>query len=477
MAKRRCTHTLANIVHPHLKEEAPMRDTDVSLSHFPWHGPGALTDAPCIRDSRRELSYAQVHLESVAFAGQLADQGINEGDVIAVMLPNSTELLVAILGAWLRGAAVTPINPTLTPREAEYQLRDSHAGPLVGEGVEGSSLTVIGRDGMQRAPRDGAEDVTLAADKDRIALIVYTSGSTGQPKGVVLDHANLDAMSTQIACHFRLSADDHALLVLPLFHVNSLSVSFLAPVSVGAQVTILERFSPAPFAESLARHQPTYFSGVPPVFAPLLALPSEITLRHDRLRFAVCGAAPISPELLARCESRFDFAIIEGYGLTEATCASACNPIAGSRKPGSVGPALVGQEIRIVDHRGHDVAPGERGEILISGPTVMRGYLGRPDATAETIADGWLHTGDVGTLDEDGYLRVVDRIKDMLIRGGENIYPKEIESFLATHPAVLEAAVVGRADEVLGEVPVAWVVTDALPGGITPEELTHFCRQ
>ena len=197
---------------------------------------------------------------------------------------------------------------------------------------------------------------------------------------------------------------------------------------------------------------------MPTIYALLVSHPDVSAEAFASLRFAICGAAPISKELLDHVESTFGVPILQGYGLTEGTCASACNPLDGQRKSGTVGPALPGQTIRIVTPDGADAPTGEPGEVLISGPNVMRGYLNRPDATASTVVDGWLHTGDVGTLDADGYLTLVDRIKDMIIRGGENLYPKEIENALATHPSVLECAVVGAPDPIYGEVPVAFVV-------------------
>ena len=443
------------------------------LPQLPWEGPAAGTDAPAVRDVRRELSYRGLEQESAAVAEQLRALGVGDGDVIAVMLPNSIELLVALLGAWRVGAAVTPLNPTFTAREARYQLADSGARLLIGPEIAGTGIARLGPDDLLREPREDIGDGHV--DPRRIALIVYTSGSTGQPKGVLLDHRNLEAMAAQMAGHFHLTADDHALLVLPLFHVNSICVTFLAPLRVGAQITVLERFAPASFVDAVRRHRPTYFSAVPAIFAHLSVLPPEVEFDASSLRFAVCGAAPASAALLARCEERFGIVIAEGYGLTEATCASACNPLDGPRKPGTVGPALPGQTIRIIDAEGGEVPTGDRGEIIVSGPTVMRGYLGRPDATAEVVRDGWLHTGDIGVLDADGYLSVVDRIKDMIIRGGENIYPKEIEAFLALHPAVVEAAVVGRPDARLGEVPVAQVVVSPDAGAITADDLLAHC--
>lgn len=443
------------------------------LSYLPWKSPAAASDRPCMGDANRVFSYREVEDRAAAFAEQLAERGVGEGDVLAVMLPNSLELLIGILGAWRVGAAATPINPTFTARELDYQLADSGAKLLLALPGTVSGIDLITPEQMRDRPELAVPEPEIALDQ--LALLVYTSGSTGQPKGVMLDHANALAMTGQMVDTFALSADDHALLVLPLFHVNSIMVSFLTPMSVGGRVTVLDRFAPDTFLAAIERFRPTYFSAVPAIYARLAELPEGTTFDASSLRFAICGAAPVSKELLERIEQRYGISLVEGYGLTETTCASTCNPVVGVRKPGTVGPALSGQRIAIVDPQGNAVPAGERGEVVISGPTIMRGYLGRPDATAETIRNGWLHTGDVGTLDEDGYLSIVDRIKDMIIRGGENIYPKEIEGVLAEHEAVLEAAVIGAPHALLGEVPVAEVVL--MPGATaTAADLIEHCR-
>jgi len=264
-------------------------------------------------------------------------------------------------------------------------------------------------------------------------------------------------------------------LILPLFHVNAILVSVLAPMLAGAQTTVMGKFAALPFLELIERQRPTYFSGVPTIYALLASLPADVIPDTSSLRFAICGAAPVSAELLAKSEERFGFVMIEGYGLTEGTCCSACNPIDGPRKLGTVGPALPGQQIAIMSEDGRILPAGETGEVLISGPIVMGGYFGRPEETAETVRDGWLHTGDVGHLDEDGYLTLVDRIKDMIIRGGENLYPKEIESTLSEIDGVLETAVVGKPDPVLGEVPVAYVALYP-ESAVTEDDLFAHCR-
>jgi len=264
-------------------------------------------------------------------------------------------------------------------------------------------------------------------------------------------------MAQTMVAGLKLGPDAHSLLILPLFHVNGIVVSVLSPLLAGGQTTIAGRFRPNTFFEIVERVGPTYFSAVPAIYAMLTALPDDVTPDTSSLRFAICGAAPMPVELMQQFQQRYGIPIVEGYGLSEGTCATTCNPIDGLRKPGTVGAALPGQRVAITDHRGDLLSPGTAGEVVVKGPTVMRGYLNRPEETAKTIVDGWLHTGDIGVPDEDGYLTLVDRAKDMIIRGGENIYPKEIESVIYTDPGVLEAAVVGRPDPVYGEVPVAFV--------------------
>ncbi|MDT0203867.1 AMP-binding protein [Nocardioides sp. AE5] len=448
------------------------------FAYLPWSEAGrSRAERPGLRDDRTELTHGQFADRVEAFAEQLAEHGIGRGDVVAIVLSNRVELVVAIFAAWRLGAAVTPVNPVFTEAEAGYQIGDAGARLVLNEGPgapNGGVATIAVDDMRTTRTGQGADPVDLADDD--LALLIYTSGSTGKPKGVMQEHRHVEAMSETMATHLGLTEDDHCLLILPLFHVNALMVSVLAPARVGGQVSITGQFSASRFFEQVERLRPTYFSAVPTIYALLASLPSDVQPDTSSLRFVVCGAAPVSRELLIRSRERYGFEIVEGYGLTEGTCASACNPVDGVRKLGTVGPALPGQRIRIVDADGQVVPAGERGEVQISGPTVMRGYLNRPEATAETIVDGWLRTGDVGVLDEDGYLSIVDRLKDMVIRGGENIYPKEIEAVLASAEGVLEAAVIGRPDELLGEVPVAFA--SLYPdSALTEDDLIEHCRR
>ncbi|MFE3173976.1 class I adenylate-forming enzyme family protein [Amycolatopsis sp. NPDC059090] len=423
---------------------------------------------PCLADEHGELGNAGFAVRVRSAAASLRARGVGAGDVVAVLLPNRVEFAVVLFAAWRLGAAVTPVNPELTDGEASFQIADAKAKVVVGQ--EDSDLVTLRLEQLATAAPD---EGPVADDEHAVALLIYTSGTTGQPKGVVLDHANVRAMTEMIVNALELGPADHSLLILPLFHVNGIVVSVLAPLLAGGRSTITARFRADDFFDTIERVRPTFFSAVPAIYARLAGLPETVRPDTSSLRLVVCGAAPMPAELIQRVEQRFGVVVVEGYGLSEGSCASTLNPLAGPRKPGTVGRPLPGQEVALMDPQGR-LTDGP-GEVVVRGPNVMRGYLNRPEATAATIVDGWLHTGDVGRFDEDGYLVLVDRIKDMIIRGGENLYPKEIENALHAHPAVLEAAVVGAPHPVLGELPVATVTL--YPAAVVSEaELLDHCR-
>jgi long-chain acyl-CoA synthetase len=452
----------------------PVVDTlDVSLAALPDARAASEPHASALADDVVTLDNA-AFADRVARAAALLDRlGVGAGDVVAIAMPNRVELIIALFAAWRLGAAATPVNPALTATEMQYQVDDAGAKVVIGDGLELDAI-VVDVDALAAEP-----SIHRAPVKPRpaaLALLIYTSGTTGKPKGVMLDHANIAAMCDMTRRGLGITAADHSLLILPLFHVNGIVVGTLTPLLAGGRLTVAGRFSPKTFFALVERIRPTYFSAVPAIYAMLTSMPEAETADTSSLRLVVCGAAPIPAELIARVEDVLGVALVEGYGLSEGSCASTLNPYDGVRKPGTVGLPLPGQEVRVVDHLGNPVAQEERGEIVIRGANVMRGYLNRPEDTAKTIVDGWLHTGDVGIFDEDGYLRIVDRIKDMIIRGGENIYPKEIETALYSHDGVLEAAVVGRPDDVLGEVVVAYVAVRPA-AAVTVQELEALCAE
>ena len=456
---------------------------------------------PAVSDGSSSLTNAQL-LDCVrATAQHLRELGIGPGDVVALQLRNRVEFVLLLFGAWRLGATITPVNPSLTENEVARQLDDSSARLLVVEDdiTPARSVTSLAVGDLRTEPTDIAAEQSSAldllyrtavewvqqpqVDSSMLALLIYTSGTTGVPKGVMLDHANIDAMAAMGVESLSVGPTDRCLLILPLFHVNGIVVSILTPLLAGANVVIAGRFDPRTFFDLVESERPTFFSGVPTIYSILAALPDSVRPDTSSLRFGICGAAPASAELLTRFEARYGFPLIEGYGLSEGTCGTTINPLAGPRRAGTVGIPFPGQEIRIVDDSDTEVAPGVDGELVVRGPNVMRGYLGRPDETARVIVDGWLHTGDVGHVDADGYLTLVGRSKDMIIRGGENIYPKEIEDVLVGDSSVLEAAVIGVPDEKWGEIVVAYVqprpdstIDPAALKALCAEQLTPYKR-
>jgi long-chain acyl-CoA synthetase len=427
-----------------------------------------IPEQPFVRWRGESVSYGEFDARTDALAAGLADLGVRPGDVVSVMLPNCLEFLEAWWGILKAGGVFGPINPAFTAPEAAYVVGHSGAvavvtdargaGTLAGAGgkpelarlrhlisvEDGGDLTLeslAGRSGRVPADRRGPDD---------LATLMYTSGTTGKPKGAMLTHGNLLANAAMAAELLPLVAGERVGMILPLFHVNAQIVTCVVPMMIGCEVAMWERFSASGFWQTVAELQPVAVSAVPTILAAVLHTANAPT-GPTSLRYIVCGAAPLSRELLEAFESRFDIRILEGYGLTESTCVSSLNPYYGVRKPGSIGLPVRGQQMKILAPNGDPVADGELGEIVAKGPNVMAGYLHNEDATAKTIRDGWLHTGDVGYVDSDGYFFIVDRAKDMIIRGGENIYPREIEEVLYTHPGVLECAVIGVPDEIRGE--------------------------
>ncbi|WP_369264854.1 class I adenylate-forming enzyme family protein [Streptomyces sp. R35] len=431
-----------------------------------------------VSDGHQSLTNTQLLSRVRTAARQLQDLGIGPGDVVALKLTNRVEFVLLLFAAWRLGATITPVNPSMTGVEVVRQLQDSAARLLVvedGAAVVADGVAVLAVGELYEGAVE--PDQAPLLDPSTLALLIYTSGTTGVPKGVMLDHANIDAMVEMGHRALEVGPADRCLLILPLFHVNGIVVSVLMPLLVGASVVIAgRRFDPRTFFDLVEQERPTFFSAVPTIYSMLAALPDDVRPDTSSLRFGVCGAAPASAELLTRFETRYGFPLVEGYGLSEGTCGSTINPVAGPRRAGTVGLPFPGQEIRIIDAHGIEVAPGIDGEVVVRGANVMRGYLGRPDETAKVIIGGWLHTGDVGHLDAEGYLTLVGRSKDMIIRGGENIYPKEIEDVLTGDPSVLEAAVIGVPDEKWGEVVVAYV--QPRPGlTVDPGALKALCTR
>ncbi len=421
-------------------------------------------DRPALRMDDTVLTYAEFRDAAAAVAAGLRERGVEPGDRVGLVLPNVVSFPVVFYGALMAGAAVVPMNPLLKAREVEYFLRDSGARLVVALDASAAAATeaaaTVGVEAVAIGPVDpgatlggaGAEvDVAERADEDD-AVILYTSGTTGQPKGAELTHANLrgNARTTQETL-LEGTPEDVIMGCLPLFHVFGLTCSLNAGVLAGACLTLLPRFDGARALEIVQRDRVTVFQGVPTMFAAMLHQPDASRYDVSSLRLCVSGGSAMPVEVMRGFEEAFGCIVLEGYGLSETSPVASFNHPHAERKPGTIGTPIRGVEMRLVDDDGKDVREGDVGEIAIRGENVMRGYWQRPEETAKAIPDGWFRTGDLARRDDDGYYAIVDRKKEMIIRGGYNVYPREIEEALYEHPAVAEAACVGVPHADLGE--------------------------
>ena len=446
-------------------------------------------DRPAVRMDQLVLTYRQLHEAAAKVTALLSAAGIGPGDRVGLMLPNVPAFPIAFYGALGAGAIVVPMNPLLKSREVAYYLGDSGAKVLLawhtaaGEAAKGAAdagaqmICVDEPDlaGLLAGLAPLASWADAAADDD--AVILYTSGTTGTPKGAQLTHGGL-ARNARLTAETLLnnSPDDVMMGCLPLFHVFGLTCGLNATVAAGGTLTLLPRFDPGKALEIIERDAVTIFEGVPTMYAAMLHHPDAEASHAASLRLCVSGGAAMPVEVLRGFEAKFGCVILEGYGLSETSPVASFNHPDKVRKPGSVGTPVEGVELRLVGNDGATVPAGEIGEIAIRGHNVMKGYWGRPDATAEAIPDGWFRTGDLARVDEDGYYFIVDRKKEMIIRGGYNVYPREIEEVLHEHPAVAEAAVIGIPHAELGEEVGAAVALK--PGAeATPEELRAFTKE
>ncbi len=446
-------------------------------------------DRPAVRMDDLVLTYRQLYDAAARVTSLLSAAGIEPGDRVGLMLPNVPAFPIAFYGALGAGAVVVPMNPLLKGREVAYYLGDSGAKLLfawhamAGEAAKGAAdagaqMVAVDDPALAGALADVTPQTSWAdAAADDDAVILYTSGTTGTPKGAQLTHGGL-GRNAQLTAETLLnnSPDDVIMGCLPLFHVFGLTCGLNAAVTAGGTMTLLPRFDPGKALEIIERDSVTIFEGVPTMYAAMLHLPDADPAKAATLRLCVSGGAAMPVEILRGFEEKFGCIILEGYGLSETSPVASFNHPDKVRKPGSIGTPVVGVEMRLVGNDGADVPAGEVGEIAIRGHNVMRGYWGRPEATAEAIPDGWFRTGDLARVDEDGYYFIVDRKKEMIIRGGYNVYPREIEEVLHEHPAVAEAAVIGIPHDSLGEEVGAAVALK--PGAAaTPEELRAFTKE
>ncbi len=466
-------------------------------------GASSFPDKPAIIIGDRELSYSAVHSAAQRLAGALAKLGLKRGEHVALMMPNVPQFTIAYFAAHYLGAPVVPLNVLLTPDEIAYHLSDSDAAALVvWEGfvdaaragfdrVPGCRHLVVARAdgsgvGLPSGAHDfstlvaGGEPVTELPDTmpDDTAVILYTSGTTGKAKGAELSHFNLFYNAEYTTSRLMpLPQDTVALTVLPLFHSFGQTVFQNGVLRVGGTLVLLPRFDAKAAFELLQKHKVTFFGGVPTMYFALLHYPRAADYDVSALRFCCSGGSAMPVEVMRAFNEKYRVNILEGYGLSETSPVASFNVLDRPTKPGSVGVPIRSVEFKLVDEKGRTITETlVPGEICIKGPNVMKGYYKRPEATAEVIKAGWFSTGDVAHRDTDGYYFIVDRKKDMIIRGGFNVYPREIEEILYGHPAVLEAAVIGVPHASHGEEVKA--VLSLKPGQkASSEEIISFCKQ
>jgi acyl-CoA synthetase (AMP-forming)/AMP-acid ligase II len=430
------------------------------------------------------MSYKALAEQVERLVGQLRSSGLKAGDCVAIVLPNSLEFLVVFLALTHARLIAAPLNPADKPDEIRFFIEDSQARAVV---AEGGNLTVrVATAGLglpiwqpRVDPRgvvqlselpQGSRASIDAPNHDDVALFAYTSGTTGRPKCVPLTHGNVLWSARDIAAHYDLTSADCSLVVLPLFHGHGLIGATLSTLASGGSVIVPPRFSASEFWKLFREHHATWYSAVPTIHQVLLERADSDGAPHSGPRFIRSCSAPLAPAILTKLENRFGAPVIEAYGMTEAAHQVASNPLPPlPRKPGTVG---ISASISIIDRDGRHLAANTPGEVVVRGPNVMRGYRNNPEANAAAFIDGWFRTGDIGAIDNDGYLALTGRIKDLINRGGEKISPAEVEAVLLEHPAVAEASVFGVPDPKYGEEVSAAVV---LRSAATVEELQKYC--
>ncbi len=439
----------------------------------------------------KATSYGELEQSIGRFASSLQHMGIGKGDHVALLLGNTPHFIISLYATMRIGATAIPINPIYTPDEISYIIKNGDVKavialdmllPLVELGMKAfpdvktyivcettsdigekyaalsdavREKTKLFMQVLQQAP-SVAEPVAI--HEDDTAVILYTSGTTGHPKGAMLTHKNLYSNARDVGKYLDIRTTDRAITTLPMFHVFALTVVVNAPLIKGATLLIIPRFSPGEVFKIASDYKATVFAGVPTMYNFLYQFEEGDPKAFETVRLAVSGGASLPVSLLHNFEEKFNVRVSEGYGLSEASPVTCFNPLDRERKAGSIGQSISNVENKVVDENGEEVPVGEVGELIVRGPNVMKGYYKLPEETANAIRDGWLYTGDLARKDEDGYFYIVDRKKDMIIVGGYNVYPREVEEILYAHPNVVEAAVIGAPDPDFGEAVHAYVV-------------------
>ena len=449
---------------------------------------GKYGEYPSLVFEGREWTNVEQQREAAKLANALRRLGVGVGDRVVVLLPNCPEVLQAYGGIFRSGAVAVPVIFLLTADEVHHILADSGAKVAITspellakvEGFDGKIVLVGGEAaGATAWPELLAREPDTFPMVDRadddLAVILYTSGTTGKPKGVALSHGNLESNARAAASLWELDREQWNLAVLPLSHSYGLTVMNSGNI-LGTRAVLLRWFNPELVLDAIRQYRVQSMAGVPTMFVYLLHYPEADRFDTSSMRSWGSGAAPLPVEIVEPFERKFGGRLLEGYGLTEASPVVSAHRLSGTRKLGSVGTTIPGVEVRILDDTDREVPRGEVGEVCVRGANVMLGYYGLPDETAKTLRNGWLHTGDMGRLDEDDFLFIVERKKDLIIRGGFNVYPREVEEVLYAHPKIAEAAVVGVSDPLMGEEVRAWVAPKS-GVDVTADEVIAFCQE
>ena len=451
--------------------------------------------AVIFRDSR--TSYSELNRRANQVANGLIGLGVQPGDRVGLLMHNLPLFMEAYYGILKSGASVVPLNVLYKAGEVEYILNDSGAkavlafGPFAQVALAAAAHCPDLRSVVVAAPQEVPGGVSwreviaeaseappnVAVNPENVAVICYTSGTTGRPKGAMLSHRNLLGNCQQCMALPQIATrpDDVVWIALPLFHIYAMNVGMNLSVFNGATMLLIERFEPQSSVEALQKYRATVMYGAPPMFVAWAQMPTFSDYDLTTLRYVASGAAALPVKVLEGFESLAHVPISEGYGLSEASPVVTSNAAGPVVKPGTVGRPLPGVEVRLEDDAGKDVPNGEPGELICRGANIMLGYWRQPEATAETLRDGWLHTGDIATRDDDGYISIVDRKKDMIVVSGFNVYPREVEEVLFRHPAVADAAVVQFPDPYQGESVLAFVVLKK-DATATEQEIIDYCR-
>ena len=438
----------------------------------------------------REFTYSQFGAAVNRTAALLSAHGICKGDVVSLLMPNSVEYVIAYFACWQLGALAGPVNSLLKAQEMAYVISNSDSkallmsseflsvvDPLRGQLTALTAVILFDNEADATKTISDVEVYTADVGQDDEAIIIYTSGTTGKPKGCLLTHGNVIANARQISQWLRFTETDRLLTMMPLFHMNAVSVTTMSALYAGGSSVVSPKFSASRFWQIISDYQITSFGSVATMLSMLLTTYPEgvpVGLNTSQLRFAMCGSAPVPAETIKRFEETFGCLVIEGYGLSESTCRSTFNPPDQRRRAGSCG-LPIGNEMGVVDDNDNEVPQGELGEIVLRGENILKGYYKNPEATAVAFRNGWFHTGDIGYRDCEGFYFIVDRKSDMIIRGGENIYPREIDEVLYQHPAISAAAVVGVPDDLYGEEVAGFVVLKE-GSEASEQEVIEFCK-